>query len=373
MDFTFHMPVQVLSGPRCLSAGGERLKQWGRRCLIVTGGQSARVSGALDDALAMLDAAGIEATVFPGIGPNPLLTQCQAAAAAAEAWRADFLLGIGGGSVMDASKAAAWLAANSISDEVRLFEGTLRHPPLPLALVGTTAGTGSEVTAVAVLTVDRDHRKRSVTHPNCYAKLVFADPRYTYSVPYATTVSAALDALSHTVEGWFAPACGDMQSLFAEKALPLLASGLAALAARPGELPDAAQRDALYYASLYAGMVLNATGTAFPHPFGYILTEDFGIPHGQACAVFLPALTKRAESVCPERAARLFALYGGRDRYYEALAALTDANVHMAEEQIAGYAARWPGLKNFARTPGGFSPEEGIALFRELFAPESGR
>ena len=59
MDFTFHMPVQVLSGPRCLSAGGERLKQWGRRCLIVTGGQSARVSGALDDALAMLDAAGI--------------------------------------------------------------------------------------------------------------------------------------------------------------------------------------------------------------------------------------------------------------------------------------------------------------------------
>ena len=78
-------------------------------------------------------------------------------------------------------KAAAWLAANSISDEIRLFEGSLRHPPLPLALVGTTAGTGSEVTAVAVLTVDRDHRKRSVTHPNCYAKLVFADPRYTYT------------------------------------------------------------------------------------------------------------------------------------------------------------------------------------------------
>ena len=144
MDFAFHMPVQVISGPHCLSGGGERLKQWGRRCLVVTGGHSAKVSGALDDALAMLEKAGIEATVFPGIGPNPLLTQCQAAAAAAEACRADFLLGIGGGSVMDASKAAAWLAANSISDETRLFEGKLRHPPLPLALVGTTAGTGSE-------------------------------------------------------------------------------------------------------------------------------------------------------------------------------------------------------------------------------------
>ncbi len=367
MDFAFHMPVQVISGPHCLSGGGERLKQWGRRCLVVTGGHSAKVSGALDDALAMLEKAGIEATVFPGIGPNPLLTQCQAAAAAAEACRADFLLGIGGGSVMDASKAAAWLAANSISDETRLFEGKLRHPPLPLALVGTTAGTGSEVTAVAVLTVDRDRRKRSVTHPHCYAKLVFADPRYTDSVPYPTTVSAALDALSHAVEGWFAPACGDVPSLFAEKAFPLLASGLAALAAHPGELPGTGQRDALYYASLCAGMVLNATGTAFPHPFGYILTEDFGIPHGQACAVFLPALTRRAEAVCPDRAARLFSLCGGRERYYETLAALTDADVRMTDEQITGYAARWPGLKNFARTPGGFSPEEGIALFRELF------
>ncbi len=367
MDFTFYMPTQVISGPGCLSGGGDRLRAWGRRCLIVTGGSSAKASGALDDALAMLKGAGIEAAVFPGIGPNPLLTQCQAAAAAAEACKADFLLGIGGGSVMDASKAAAWLAANSISDEARLFEGSLRHPPLPLALVGTTAGTGSEVTAVAVLTVDRDRRKRSVTHPHCYAKLVFADPRYTYTVPYATTVSTALDALSHAVEGWFAPACGDVQTLFAEKAIPLLADGLAELAAHPGELPGEAGRQALYYASLDAGMVLNATGTAFPHPFGYILTEDFGVPHGMACAVFLPALTKRAESASPERAARLFELCGGRERYYRTLAALATARVQMTEEQIEGYSARWPGLKNFARTPGGFTPEEGVALFRELF------
>lgn len=220
-----------------------------------------------------------------------------------------------------------------------------------------------------MLTVDRDRRKRSVTHPNCYAKLVFADPRYTYTVPYDTTVSAALDALSHAVEGWFSPGCGDVQSLFAEKAIPLLADGLAELAAHPGTLPGAERRQALYYASLDAGMVLNATGTAFPHPFGYILTEDFGVPHGMACAVFLPALTKRAERAAPERAARLFDLFGGRERYYGTLAALTSVDVHMTEEQIEGYSARWPGLKNFARTPGGFTPEEGIALFRALFLP----
>lgn len=268
---------------------------------------------------------------------------------------------------MDASKAAAWLAANSISDETRLFEGKLRHPPLPLALVGTTAGTGSEVTAVAVLTVDRDRRKRSVTHPHCYAKLVFADPRYTDSVPYPTTVSAALDALSHAVEGWFAPACGDVPSLFAEKAFPLLASGLAALAAHPGGAARDRTARRLVLRLPLRGHGAQRHRHRLPPSFGYILTEDFGIPHGQACAVFLPALTRRAEAVCPDRAARLFSLCGGRERYYETLAALTDADVRMTDEQITGYAARWPGLKNFARTPGGFSPEEGIALFRELF------
>ena len=114
-------------------------------------------------------------------------------------------------------------------------------------------------------------------------------------------------------------------------------------------------------------MVLNSTGTAFPHPFGYILTEDFGIPHGMACAVFLPALTTRGERFAPERAQRLFDLFGGREAYYDTLTALTTARIVMTEEQIQQYAVRWPGLKNFARTPGGYTEEEGIALFRQLF------
>lgn len=110
-----------------------------------------------------------------------------------------------------------------------------------------------------------DRRKRSVTHPHCYAKLVFADPRYTDSVPYPTTVSAAPRRPLPRGGGMGSPpACGDVPSLFAEKAFPLLASGLAALAAHPGELPGTGQRDALYYASLCAGMVLNATAPPSP-------------------------------------------------------------------------------------------------------------
>lgn len=368
MDFNFYMPVRVVSGEGCLRGAGGPLREMGRRCLVVTGGHSAQMSGALGDLLDTLREAGVEATVFPGISANPLISQCQAAAFAAEACRAQFLVGVGGGSVMDAVKATAWLAANSAGDGGRLFqEDGLRHPPLPFALVGTTAGTGSEVSAAAVLTDDRTGRKRSVTHPHCFARVVFADPRYTDSMPRATTVSTALDALAHAAEGWFAPACGDVVTAFGEKALPMLCDGLRALAASEAP-PSKETRDRLFYGSLWAGMVLCATGTAFPHPLGYVLTEDFGVPHGMACAAFQPAFLRRAERFAPERAQALFALCGGRDAYFSLLDALVDVRqVRMTADQADGYASRWTNVKNFARTPGGFTAQEGVALLRELF------
>ena len=376
MDFTFHMPVQVFSGPGCVGERADLLRGLGRRCLVMFGGRGARESGALDDVLDALRRAGVDATLFPGVGQNPLVSQCQQAAGAAEICRADFVVGVGGGSVMDAAKAAAWLAANRVEDTARLFAGTLRRPPLPLVLVGTTAGTGSEVSPTAVLTLDMDMPglggagcKKSVTHPRCYARYAFADPRYTAAMPRGTTVSTALDALSHAVEGYCNPACGDVAAACAEKALPLISGGLCWLAENPGLLPDAALREELLYGSLWAGLVLNAMGTAYPHPFGYILTEDFGIPHGMACAVFLPSLSRRAEAFAPERAHRLFALCGGRAAYYGMLEALIDAPVSMTEAAVRAYARRWTGLKNLARTPGGFSAEEGERLFIELFVP----
>ena len=80
MDFTFYMPVRVLSGPGCVRAGGELLRGLGRRCLVMTGGRGAKESGALDDMLDTLKQAGVDATIFPGVGQNPLVSQCQQAA-----------------------------------------------------------------------------------------------------------------------------------------------------------------------------------------------------------------------------------------------------------------------------------------------------
>jgi hypothetical protein len=151
---------------------------------LVTGGNSARASGALADAIRALDAQGIGYAVFDGIGPNPLISACHRAGETARDCGAEFLIGIGGGSPLDATKAVAIYAANADLTAEAIYKREYEHPPLPVVLIGTTAGTGSEVTSVAVLTDDASGRKKSILGPDCYASLVFADPEYTHSVPY---------------------------------------------------------------------------------------------------------------------------------------------------------------------------------------------
>ena len=142
MDFSFCMPAKVLVGSGIVGQNAALLGSLGSRCLLVTGKNSARLSGALDDVTAALDSQDIPWSVFDGIGQNPLLSSCHAAGQAAREFGADFLVGIGGGSPLDAAKAAAVYAANPELSPRDIYGGH-KNPALPFALVGTTSGTGS--------------------------------------------------------------------------------------------------------------------------------------------------------------------------------------------------------------------------------------
>jgi len=266
--------------------------------------------------------------------------------------------------VMDAAKAVALMATNHVPTANALFRNEWRRRPLPLMLCGTTAGTGSEASAVAVIT-DSDGQKRSIKHSYAYAACAFCDPRYTDSMPRSVTVSTALDALCHTVEGFLSPACDPVSDGFAAKALPLLMKGLTALCER--DLPTREERDDLFYGALLAGMVLHARRTPYPQPMGYVLTQHHGIPHGQACAVFLPSLLDRAAVYAPDRAAVLFELCGGEHALRTVLSGLTDAPASITAEQYRRYAVRFAGLPHYARVPGGFDGESAMALMHTLF------
>lgn len=364
---SFYMPVRCVFGEGCVKRGGEIFAEYGKRCLVVTGKHGARLSGAYDDAVRVLDEAGIEYAVFDGIGANPLISACRAAGEAARECDADFILGIGGGSVLDASKAIAIYAANPALSPEDIYKREYDRAPLPVLLIGTTAGTGSEVTSVAVLTNDKTGLKKSISGADCYAAAAFCDYKYTVSVPRGESVSTALDAFAHAVEGFFTAKCTGFAELYAEKCIPMIYSGLCELEAG-GEISDALRKK-LYEGSIYAGLVINTCGTAFPHPLGYILTENYGISHGTACAAFFGAFIDRCVRFAPEKAEKFALLTDDIAKVKNTVAALTDLRgARISKEEAEKFALRWKNgvPKNFTASPGGLTQEEAARVLASI-------
>jgi len=362
LRFDFLMPSEVLSGEDIVKKA-KIFGGLGRRCVIITGKNSAKASGALDDIRAALDGESVSYSVFDGIMQNPLVSVCREAGLFARGQGADFLIAAGGGSVLDAAKAAAIFALNDLSDDALFAFKTGKV--LPYVAVGTTAGTGSEVTKIAVLTQDENGEKRSINAKCLYPKFTLCDPKYTYSLSYDFTVSTALDALSHAVEGYFCSLANDLTDLHALKAVSLIAPALGRLS---GEIQKPV-RDDLFYGSLFAGLTLNTCGTGFPHPMGYVLTKTFSVPHGKACAVFLPEYIRLGLLACPEKGAPLFAAAGMSQKELEALIQrlLNLPEIVFSMALKARCFARFADMKNFAISPGGFTNAQALALYDRLF------
>ena len=363
MSDSIYMPTKCIWGNNAVSENSAVLRSLGTRCLILTGKTGAVKSGALDDAKAALKKENIAYEIFNEIGENPLISVCHKAGKVARESKADFLLGIGGGSVLDAAKAIAIYASNPELSPIDIYKREYNRTPLPVALIGTTAGTGSEVTAVAVLTNNETGIKKSISGPDCYAAVSFCDPKYTYTLPYKSTVSTALDAFAHAIEGYFTPKGKGIIKLFAEKCIPELYRCLKALSQADSVAEEL--RDTLYYSSIYAGLVINTCGTAFPHPLGYVLTENYGIPHGTACAAFFAPFIDRCKEFSPEKYAEFTEMTEDIETVKSVIKSLTELEgIEITPEQAKKYALRWQSIipRNFTASPGGLTMEEAAGI-----------
>lgn len=364
--FNFYMPVNILSGEDVLNQNKSIFSELGKKCLIVTGKTSAKKSGALDDIINLFNELNIEYEIYDKITENPLTVDCYNGGKLARDTSADFVVGIGGGSPLDAAKAVCVYATNKHIIDDDIYTASVENSPLPLVLIGTTSGTGSEVSGVSVLT-RKDGRKQSIGGKNYYAKYVIADAKYTYSMPFGVTVSTALDALCHAIESMFSPRVDFLSIKFsllsAKMIYPLLDK-----MNKTKELPNEEERNILYFASLYAGFALNKGGTGFPHGMGYALTEDFNVPHGLACAVFLPQYLKEAEKA---NSVLYKELMDTMNTDFDALNTLfsdfCSFNFKVSDEQIASYVERWATLKNFKNSPTDFNNEDAGILVQKLF------
>lgn len=361
------MPTHLFVGKGCIQKNTP-LFRLGRSCLIVTGRNSAKASGALDDVTAALAKEGVSYRIFDEVEQNPLLSVCVRGGQVAREVYADFIVGIGGGSPLDAAKAIAILATNRFENPSDVFSCRWSAPALPLILVGTTAGTGSEVTPYSVLTVDETGRKKSIADPMCFALAAFGDPRYTEGLNEAFTISTALDALAHCIESYFNKQADPITDLYALQGAQILCRILSEL--RPGALPSREHRQELYLASILAGLAIAKTGTCYCHSLGYFLSERYGVPHGVACSVYLPDYLARAARCEPERASHFFQTVGGD---LSSLSSMIEARsriepVVLTDEEIAGLVARADGSRNFKNSPGQFDAEAATVVLKRLFS-----
>ena len=205
-DFVFENSTKVYFGKGCVRKYlPNLLDNYGNTIMLAYGGGSIKRHGVYDEIVAVLQSAGKTIVEFPNIMSNPTYAKVQEGAALARERHVDLILGVGGGSVMDCCKAIslAAVAEGDIWERFWASSGTIDFSPLPLAVVVTVTGTGSEMNGGAVITNEASKTKTGRDYPQCNPKFALLDPSYTMSVPPLQTASGGFDILSHIMETYF--------------------------------------------------------------------------------------------------------------------------------------------------------------------------
>jgi alcohol dehydrogenase class IV len=254
------------------------------RVLLFTGGSSYTSSGAagvVDIALSDL-----EVTTISDVAPNPSIDAVEHGIRVVGDASPDLIVAVGGGSVIDLAKSVRMLAPQDVgARQIVMGAGAgIERRGQPLVAIPTTAGTGSEVTHFAVVYVDGI--KHSLAHEWVRPDHAIVDPELTYSLPPHITAATGLDALSQAIESFWSVHSTDESTAYADRAMRLAFSNLADAVHRPS--PES--RGAMSEASTSAGKAIDITTTTAPHALSYILTSEFGVPHGNAVAITLGAV-----------------------------------------------------------------------------------
>ncbi|AFL98981.1 alcohol dehydrogenase, class IV [Desulfitobacterium dehalogenans ATCC 51507] len=280
MEFRYFMPAELYFGEDAVLKNKDIFKAIGSKALIVTGRSSAKKNGSYDDVTQALSETGVEYLLFDEVEENPSLETIEKAAGIGKANQVDFVIGIGGGSPMDAAKAIAVFIKNPEIDADNIFSGK-ELESIPVVAVATTSGTGSEVTQYSIVTSNKEKTKKNLGQI-IFPKAAFLDYKYTYDLPYDITVNTALDAFTHLVEGFLSSKSTTMSDIYAEKGFELFKDCFKRLLDK--EL-DREFRSNIMLASTLAGMLISQSGTSLPHGMGYPLTYYKGLPHGLANSV----------------------------------------------------------------------------------------
>lgn len=280
MDFKYSMPTKIFFGEESVLKNKEVFNNIGSKALIVTGRSSAKKNGSYDDVVKALSEVGIEHILFDEVEENPSLETIEKGSTIGKTNNVDFVIGIGGGSPMDASKAMAVFIKNPEINMDNIFYGK-QLESIPVVAVATTSGTGSEVTQYSIVTSNKEKTKKNLGQ-SVFPTAAFLDSKYTFYLPYNITVNTAIDAFTHLVEGYLNTNSTYMSEFYGERGFELFKYCFEKLINKD---LDKELRSKVMLASTLAGIQISQTGTSLPHGMGYSLTYFKGLPHGLANGV----------------------------------------------------------------------------------------
>ena len=306
--FRYFMPTEVFFGRGIVKEKKELFRQLGSRAYIIT----YQIPGrhyALEDVTQVLDELQIPYFVETGIEENPSTETVERAAAEVRSFAPDFIVGIGGGSPVDASKAIGVLLANPDKKGEDLFTDSALES-LPIIGIPTTAGTGAEVTHFSVLTRNDKNTKQAIA-PRIFPKYAFLDAGYLMEMPLRLSCATSIDALCHCLESYLSTAGSELSRAICEIGFAYFSQCVEEMRAVLSD-PQRASSKAPYpyeirekhmMVSLIGGIVNTQTGTCLPHGMSYALTHNKHIPHGLACGLLIAEYLKIFQQ--PENVARV--------------------------------------------------------------------
>lgn len=290
---SFYMPVRVFEEKDAVAHHAKDIKALGNKALLVTGRHSAKSCGAYDDVVEALTGEGMRYALFDEIEENPSTETIMKARDLGVAEQVDVVIGIGGGSPMDAAKAIALMIYHKEADISYLYQADADSHALPIVAIPTTCGTGSEVTAVSVLTDHSKGVKKSIPH-KIFADLALLDGTYVGRAPKQVIANTAIDAYAHLCESYLNTKASAYSKMCVDAGLRTWAKSKDILEGKR----DAKEADYnnMLRASMFAGMAIAHTATSLPHGFSYTLTYELGMPHGVAVGFFLGGYLAHADA-----------------------------------------------------------------------------
>ena len=319
VPFDFQPRTRVVFGQGTFERLGHLARDLGMRRALVVADPGLIDAGHVPRAVRLLEATGVEASLFSDFGPNPDSAMVEAGRAAAAAFDPDSVIGLGGGSSLDCAKGINFLLTNGGSMADYKGYGKASVPLLPMIGVPTTAGTGSEAQSYAVIADAGTHMKMACGDPSAAVRVAILDPELTLSAPRHVTAMAGYDAIAHAVETTATARRTTMSETFSLQAWRLLSDAFERVLLHPADIEA---RSAMLIGAHLAGAAIEQSMLGAAHACANPLTARYSLPHGLALAILLPHVVRWNAALAADRYALLLGSPRRRARDEEAPDAL---------------------------------------------------